>query len=497
MRRSWSFSSGSAPRAGLLQTEGRRLLGGRNFGYIDFSEAFMKTTLFLILALIAGPFGASAPSGPAAPGEDELILKARAFVAALEANDFQAAAKDFDATMLRLSGPDQLAAFWKSVPAQMSPFRRQTAARRDTLGSYDVVLVTCEFEKQTLDARIVFDKDKKIAGFQFIPSLPPARYEPPAYADAARFSESDVTVGAGEWALPGTLTLPKGPGPFPALVLVHGSGPNDRDEAVGPNKPFRDLAWGLASRGIAVLRYDKRSKVHGAKIVKDPRLPLLTVKEETIDDAVEAVRLLQKTPSIDGRRVFVLGHSLGGMLIPRIALAAKPLAPAGYISLAGLTRTLEDTTFEQFNYLARLSGMTEEWKKKIEAVKTQVAQIKAFKDADRGAAQPFIMGAAPAYWLDMRGYDPPRTALTMDTPFLILQGGRDYQVTKVDFENWRKALEGRPGVEFHFYPKCNHLFFEAEGITSPEEYILKHGSVAVRVVEDIAAFILKDRGDRR
>ncbi len=456
----------------------------------------MMTILFRILAFLAlVPFVSSGP-GPAGSAEDELVLKARAFIAALEKNDYQAAAADFDATMLRLSGPDKLAAFWKSVPAQMSPFKRQTAARSDTLGAYDIVLVTCEFEKQTLDARVVFDKEKKIAGFQFVPSLPPARYEPPAYANAARFEESEVTVGSGEWALPGTLTRPKGAGPFPALVLVHGSGPNDRDESVGPNKPFRDLAWGLASRGIAVLRYDKRSKVYGPKIVRDPRLPLLTVKEETIDDAVEAVRLLQKAAAIDGRRVFVLGHSLGGMLIPRIARAAKSLAPAGYISLAGLTRPLDDTTLEQFTYLAGLGGMTEEWKKKLEAVKAQVAQIKAFKDSDRGAARPFIMGAAPAYWLDMRDYDPPRTALAMEEPFLILQGGRDYQVTKVDYDNWRKVLEGRPGLEFHFYPKCNHLFFEAEGIPSPEEYMFKHGSLALQAVDDITAFILKPRSGR-
>ncbi len=454
----------------------------------NISSVFILMVLYLSSAAVL--------EGVRAP-EDELIVKARAFLAALEKNDFQAAAKDFDATMLKLSGPDKLAEFWKSAPAQLSPFKRQTAARRDTLGSYDIVLVTCEFEKQTLDLRVVFDKDKKIAGFQFIPSLPPARYEPPAYADPARFAESDVTVGSGEWALPGTLTAPKGDGPFPALVLVHGSGPNDRDESIGPNKPFKDLAWGLASQGIAVLRYDKRSRVYGEKIIKDPRLPLLTVKEETIDDAVEAVRLLKETPRIDGRRIFVLGHSLGGMLIPRIALAAKALGPAGFISMAGLTRTLEDTTLQQLTYLYGLEGpISAEEKRQLEAIKAQIAQVKAFKDSDRGAAQPMILNAPPTYWLDLRRYYPPETAKSMDRPLLILQGARDYQVTTEDFNNWKKSLEGRPGVEFRLYPKCNHLFFEAEGIPSPMEYQLKHGSVAPQVIGDIAGFILKTRGLR-
>ena len=72
---------------------------------------------------------------------------------------------------------------------------------------------------------------------------------PPASPRPGLFEETSATMAAGQWQLPGTLTAPKGAGRFPALVLVHGSGPNDRDESLGPNKPFKDLAWGLASRG--------------------------------------------------------------------------------------------------------------------------------------------------------------------------------------------------------------------------------------------------------
>jgi len=434
------------------------------------------------------------PAQSVPQAEDALTLKARAFLATLAKGDFQGAVRDFDETMLKLSGPDKLELMWaKQLPAQVGAFKSQGPARREQFQGYEIVLVTCSFEKTSLDARVVFDKAGKIAGLQFVPTAPPLKYEPPAYADSSKFEEIEVTVGSGEWALPGTLTMPKGAGPVPGLVLVHGSGPNDRDETLGPNKPFKDLAWGLATRGIAVLRYDKRSKVYGKKIVADPKLEAkMTVKDETIDDAVTAAALLQKTKGVDPKRVFILGHSLGGFLVPRIALAAEPLGPAGFVSMAGLTRPLDDTIIRQMTYLYGLAGntLTDEDKKKLEDLKAEVAKIKALTEADRGSTRKLV-GAMPGYWLDLRGYDPPETAGSVRAPMLFLQGGRDYQVTPDDLENWKKALGSRSDVEFRLYPKLNHLFFEGEGIIMPLEYVQKHGSVAPYVVDDIANWIAK------
>ena len=449
--------------------------------------------IVVIVFLLAGaPPGL--PARASAQTEDVLTVKAREFLTALKKGDFKLAARDFDETMLKVSGPDKLETMWRTqLPPQLGAFKKQAAARRDQFQGYEIVLVTCEFEKATLDTRVVFDKAGKIAGFGFVPTAPPVKYGPPAYADPAKFVESDVIVGTGEWQLPGTLTMPKGTGPFPGLVLVHGSGPNDRNESLGPNRPFQDLAWGLATRGIAVLRYDKRSKVHGAKILADPELEAtMTVKDETIDDAPAAAGLLQKTAKVDGSRVFILGHSLGGFLMPRIAMAAEPLNITGFISMAGLTRPLDDTILRQMDYLYGLAGgaVSVDDKKKLQDIKDAVAKVKALTNADRSSTAK-LLGAMPAYWLDIRGYDPPGMAKTVAKPMLILQGGRDYQVTTEDLENWKKALGGRKDVEFHLYPKLNHLFYEGEGILTPLEYVQKHGSVAPYVIEDIAAWILK------
>ena len=451
----------------------------------------LKKSVLLSLSCVLASTLLSLWQEPAGP-EDDLIVKARTFLDALSRGDFQAAARDFDATMLEVSGPEKLAEFWRQVPEKLGAFKRQTVARRDQLGGYEVALVTCEFEKITLDARVVFDKEKRIAGFQFVPSLPPAKYEPPAYADPARFEEREVTVGAGgQWPLPGTLSIPRGGGPFPAVVLVHGSGPNDRDETLGPNKPFQDIAWGMASRGIAVLRYEKRTRVYGPKLVTEPQFSLFTVKEETIDDALEAVRLLKSTPEIDPKKIYVLGHSLGGMLIPRIGLAGKDFGIAGFIIMAGLTNPLPETYLRQMTYLLSLDGETSaDDRKKLDEIRNDVARINTLRDSDAGKGEK-IINAPPAYWLDLRGYYPPEVALKVDRPMLILQGSRDYQVTVEDFENWKKALAGRGDVEFKLYPKANHLFAEGQGLPTPDEYSLVHGSVVENVISDIAAFILR------
>jgi dienelactone hydrolase len=454
-----------------------------------------KTHLAVLLTVL--PLAAGLPQALAravAPAEDELTAKAESFLKALQAGEFQAAVRDFDEAMLRVSGPDQLAVFWKDqLPKQVGAFKKETGSRREESAPYEFVYLTCEFEKATLDLRVVFDKAGRIAGYQLVPAGPPARYGPPAYADPAKFEETEVTVGSGEWKLPGTLTMPKGAGPFPGLVLVHGSGPNDRDESLGPNKPFKDLAWGLASRGIAVLRYEKRNRVYRDRILAEPKLEAsMSVREETIDDALSAAELLQKAPPIDPARVFILGHSLGGYLMPRIAVAARPLSIAGFIIMAGLTRPLDDTILAQMKYLYGLAGgaVSETDKKKLEEIEEAVAKIKALKESDRSSTIR-LLGAMPGYWLDLRGYDPPELAKSVTKPMLILQGGRDYQVTREDFDNWKKALGARKDVEFHLYPKLNHLFFEGRGLITPNEYTRVHGSVAPYVINDIASWIEK------
>jgi dienelactone hydrolase len=314
----------------------------------------------------------------------------------------------------------------------------------------------------------------------------PAEYQAPAYAAESSFHEQEVTVGANsEWPLPATLTLPNGNGPFAAIVLVHGSGPGDRDETHLANKPFKDLAWGLASQGIAVLRYDKRTRVHSDKL----KMSTFTVKDETIDDALAAVALLRRTSQIDPKRIFVLGHSLGGALVPRIGLADAGNI-AGFIVFAGATRPLEDEWVRQYEYIYGLDGqITPNEQAEIDGYKQQRARIKQLTPADAGNKE-MLFYAPVSYWLDLRGYFPPDAAVKLKQPLLILQGERDYNVTMDSFHDWQRALVKRPQVTFKSYPKLDHMFFEGTGPASDADYA-RPRNIPKYVIDDIAAWIKK------
>ena len=164
----------------------------------------------------------------------------------------------------------------------------------------------------------------------------------------------------------------------------------------------------------------------------------------------------------------MLGHSLGGMLIPRIGAADASLA--GLIVLAGAARSLEDAILEQTRYIAMGDGaITAEEQSGIDNAAKLGVRVRALTVADAKSAEP-IFGAPASYWLDLRGYDPPSAAKALKQPMLVLQGERDYQVTMAEFEKWKAALAGRTNVTFRLYPALNHLFIAGTGKSLPAEY---------------------------
>ncbi len=411
---------------------------------------------------------------------------ADAFLDRMVNGQFDEARGQFDSPMNSAMPDDALKNTWEMFTAQTGPFIEIVDVRREIAGMFHIRLFTCKFERSFQTIKIVVNNAMEVSGLFFLP--PPADDSPPPYANADSFSESDVEIGTGEWVLPGTLTMPNGDGPFPAVVLVHGSGPQDRDETIGANKPFRDLAWGLASRGVAVLRYEKRTKQYQSKLLDVPHD--FTMNDETVDDAAAAVNTLRFTPKIDNQNINVIGHSLGGTLAPRIA--KKNSAITGLIILAGSTRPLGDILLEQLEYVFGLDGkIAKAEQQALEKTRDQVAMMHDPNLTDATPSHQLPFGVPAAYWLDFRAYEPVETAASLDIPMLILQGGRDYQVTEKDFEGWKAGLADSGRVTFKLLPNLNHIFMPGQGKSKPNEYAIA-GHVDLAVIELIAEWV-RDR----
>ncbi|GHO45841.1 alpha/beta hydrolase family protein [Ktedonospora formicarum] len=327
------------------------------------------------------------------------------------------------------------------------------------------------------------DSKGKLHGFRLAAPESVTVWTPPSYANPKKFEEHDVMVGSGPLAVPGTLSLPHGHGPKPGVVLLSGGGPFDRDETSGLNKPLKDLAWGLASRGVAVLRFDKVTYTHSQQVAT---LRDFTMADEYVPSAVAAARLLQQQPTVDPTRIFILGHSMGGKVAPRV-VAAEP-SIAGLVIMAGDTQPMQRSAIRVTHYLAQLSpGPVAET-----AVETMIRQAALVDSPDLSPSTPareLPFGFSGSYWLDLRSYDPVSTASALDKPMFILQGGRDYQVTvEDDLSRWKEGLSHRPDVTIRIYEVDNHLFFPGIGPSTPVEYeSAQHVDPAV--VADIATWL--------
>jgi dienelactone hydrolase len=397
--------------------------------------------------------------------DPNIIEHAKRVLTLLGQQKFDEVSGEFNGQLATLLPAGQLRDVWAALRQQFGDFSSYIDQQvRTPAPGVTAVVLGCQFQKTSVNVVVSFDADGRIAGLRFVPRqpAPAAAAAPPS---SLRFTEEAVMVGSGEWTLPGTLTMPidrvEG-----AVVLVHGSGPGDRDETIGPNKPFRDLAWGLADRGIAVLRYEKRTRQYADRV---GRLTTFTVREETIDDALAAVETLRAHDRIDPARVFVLGHSLGGTLAPRIGEANRSLA--GLIVMAGATRPIQQVAREQLTYIASLGPAGSVPQGSIEA-----------------ALQLLLKSAPPSYWQDLDAYKPAPAAAALNMPMLILQGERDYQVTLEDLQGWRDALAGRANVTIKSYPTLNHLFLPGMGKSTPSEYE-KPDHIPDFVLDDIRQFV--------
>ncbi len=427
-------------------------------------------------------------TAPAAPGD-----AATGVVALARAGRFDTIVERLAPPLRALATPDALRAAWEAALGEHGPVVSvgepvEEPARAGVV----MVRVPVSCERGGVTVVVAVAEGGVLGGVQLAPldAAPVATWSPPGYVDPSAFGEREVVLGDGPLSVGGTLSLPVAPGRHAGVVLLAGSGPLDRDETIGPNKPLKDLAWGLASRGIAVLRFDKASFTHPDDV---RRIVGFTLADEYGPAASAAIDVLRKEPGVDPDRIFVAGHSLGGTAAPRVAAAER--AVAGLVILAGGAAPLHRSIVRQVRYLASLDEASAA---SIGPAVPALERRADLVDSDRlSVATPdaeLPLGVPASYWLDLRGYDPVASARALDRPVLLVQGGRDYQATvEDDLARWRAGLAGRSDVTVRVHPSLNHGFAPGSGPATPAEY-QEPQHVAPEVVAEIAQWLLSAAG---
>jgi hypothetical protein len=305
--------------------------------------------------------------------------------------------------------------------------------------------------------------------------------------------------------LEGTLTIPKGAGPFPAALLIAGSGPNDRDESLASHRPFLVLANHLTRKGIAVLRYDKRGIGKSTGSVD---------KATTLDlasDAQAALACLKTRKEIDPAKIALIGHSEGAIIASLLASRTKDVA--WVVLLAAPATFGEETLLNQSELIGKAADLTDE---QLEAslnfdqaaydlVRTEkdpaVLREKLtslVRETGLGAAMPPVlletqmrMMESPwfRFFLD---YDPLPNLETLQVPVLALYGQKDLQVpAKANLPLLKQALQdaGNKDADVRELPDLNHLFQHAYSGT-PAEYAAIEETFSPDVLHIISDWLL-------
>lgn len=306
-------------------------------------------------------------------------------------------------------------------------------------------------------------------------------------------AEEKIIVGKGtEFPLNGILTLPENlEKPVPAVVFVHGSGSSNMDEKVMKLTPFKDLAEGLGKHGIASIRYDKRSFAHGRKMLKKGSL---TVREEVIEDAVFASEMLKNDPRIDSEKVFIIGHSMGAMLAPRIDAEGGNFK--GLVLMAGTLDTLEEVFFRQLEEMKNGKSKIMAWVASAQDKKFRKSFENLYEISDEEAKKRKYAGGVDLYYFKEMGLHRAADYLEKtEKPVLIMQGSRDLQVNvERDFGGYKRAFGKKDNFSFRLYEGLNHCFVPAlyDDISKATKEFSKERHIGENVISDIAGWIFKN-----
>lgn len=435
----------------------------------------MKRTILILFILLSA-------TSVFPQGILKMIGRSEDFFKLLSEEKYTEAYGFFDANFQAKVSEDNVKQIWIKLSEKLGKLENIQVTSSKTEGEHFVVTIEGKFTNDSQDFLLAFDKAEKMVGFFLQPSRKAAAYMTPAYADTTFYKEKEIYVKTAKHSLVGILTVPKKAAAYPIVVLVHGSGPQDMDETFGPNRPFKDLASGLAAKGIASIRYVKRTMLYGREFAG-----AFTVKEEVMDDALAAVALARTVPAANKKQIYVLGHSLGGAMAPKLALLAPDVK--GIILVAAPARKLTDVLIDQSKYMFELEKDT-----------TKVAKLQLdslVKDLGRsritklGTMKPdsMLFGLPAAYWVDLNLYNQVATAKKLLAQRIyVAQGVNDFQVSVADYNLWKTGLGTKKNVTLKLYPELNHMMIPQKEKSDLKQYSVP-ANVSPVLINDLSVWI--------
>lgn len=371
---------------------------------------------------------------------------------------------------------DALKEAWDSTIRNLGDYVGIHDTKEEVSNPYHICIITLEYEYSGVKIQFTYNASGKVVGIFFSYTVIEAEA-----VNNDTIEEIKITLGEGNYAVDGMLTLPKGISNPPVAVLVHGSGGHDMDETIMVNRPFRDIALGLAEQGIATIRYNEHAYQNPETLPQN-----YDIYDDSLDDAFEAIKYALSCSQVDTGRVYVIGHSLGAMVAPNIAAEHKEIK--GIICLAGSPRHFEEMIVEQYTFLFGTKEYSEipqaEKDAQLSSIIKDVERIKNLK----GPGTEVLLGYPVSYWYSLQQLNSSEVAKHLELPILILQGSMDYQITPdKDYTAWQELLKGKDNATFKLYNGLNHLFMASEEI-GPSNYSIK-GNVDKRVIEDMSIWI--------
>lgn len=316
------------------------------------------------------------------------------------------------------------------------------------------------------------------------------------------YTEEELTipVSGSSVVLSGSLALPKsGKAPYPTLILITGSGPQDRDETVFGHKPFLDITRRLTEAGFAVFRYDDRG------VGKSTGIFMASHVQDFVRDAEAVVKAMKEHKAVNPQRIFLLGHSEGSYIASKVVSQDRSLA--GIVSLAGPVFGMDRILADQMDALSLLGGKSDEERATLRKGNLEVyglmqdkrlsldeVKAKAAKVVERllpvmtsdttmyGTIRTQIMGQFTPYLRELLQLDIEGTWRSVRCPVIGLFGEMDKQVLP---SNAAELLRLQPKAQVQVFPKLNHLFLPSS-TGSPMEYPTLRGHFSADALDFLA-----------